>query len=1009
MSTVNPSDGDSVRLTNYDDNRVTQNQGGDQTVVADDAQVSNTLDARPERQSLLQFTADYRRFSLDDILARQQQTSLVAYSANTQPAAQPQQTGLSRADLEARAQRIFERFQNDGFLSLSPNTPYADIAAELNGLSAQDALQLRQIYQQKYSAQRGGRDLLADIAIEVNELQDRLRAFQILAPERVHPQMHPQSGRNSSAGIIADPPLDELVTGSTVKYTFSEGDSIKAPNSGPFVRYLMQGPGGRVDTLNGYSFDGHYDKPGVYRVTFEVSYRGQPPQYYTLKQIVREPADKAREALLSLPGTTVDPQLFLHGIDAQIAVAEQSLQQLQTRVGELRARDFFAQPQQEIERLDTQIRQIEDALSQLRQIKQDAPGKIFGGATGPVIPLQAALVPTERPQPIPLQLYAKPIGANRWAIVDMTSPVNARVYEGAAGATSEEGLRNAWNEFVGANNLPAGQVAALPPSGMNFPAQEVWNSRSEGQSGFQRWASNLGWGSLALAAAGVIAALVPGLEEFAPPLFIAAGAAGATSGGLNIYDRVHYGNFQWNSAETALDMLSIVGGLAGAGGGTSALLRGGAATIRTAEGASLTLRNLGKFTSITQGVDVGAGVASGVIIANVWLEQIERINNSNLPPEEKQRQVRGILQQAAMMGGIIVVGHGVSRFAPLVADELSNLLRVSRLEPELEQFVRNTPGLQHALQEEGADRLKQLYTEYKAGGGVAGNADTFLEYVANRAASASVARAPLTQALGVSAESLSRMTPRELNESILRRTSPDLLTALRRGDLPADVQAALNDALNQDYRLASAPNFSAARRTLSEILESKLGASADASPALRQALRSLAGEAVWPGAIEDQQAIREIANYRQQTGMPAYQWRPGETGTVAYVEVGGQRFYGHNTGLERKYLNTDNRALREAALEEIQNKTGQLKGFKYGDWDVRFLTHAEAEALIKAHAQFGRLPERMTLYVDRITCNNCEESLPLLVEAYGVKELRIVDAKGKQLVIRPGQPIQEIK
>jgi hypothetical protein len=449
--------------------------------------------------------------------------------------------------------------------------------------------------------------------------------------------------------------------------------------------------------------------------------------------------------------------------------------------------------------------------------------------------------------------------------------------------------------------------------------------------------------------------------------------------------------------------------LAGAGGGTSALLRGGAATIRTAEGATVTLRNLGKFTSITQGVDVGAGVASGVIIANVWLEQIQRINNSNLPPEEKRRQVGAILQQAAMMGGVIVVGHGVSRFAPLVADELNNLLRGARLEPELEQFVRNTPGLQHALQEEGSDRLQQLYKEYKAGGNTAGNGASFLEYVANRGAAAGVARAPLTQALGVSAESLSRMTPRELNESILRRTSPELLTALRRGDLPADVQASLNDALNQDYRLASSPNFAAARRTLSEILESKLGASADASPALRQALRSLAGEAVWPGAVEDQQAIREIANYRQQTGMPAYQWRPGETGTVAYVEVGGRRFYGHNTGLERKYLNTDNRALREAALAEIQNKTGQLKNFKYGDWDVRFLTHAEAEALVKAHAQFGRLPERMTLYVDRITCNNCEESLPLLVEAYGVKELRIVDAKGKQLVIRPGQPIQEIK
>ncbi|HVF45008.1 MAG TPA: hypothetical protein VM936_18430 [Pyrinomonadaceae bacterium] len=840
MSTVNPSDGDGVRVTNYDDNRVgeTQGNGTEQAAVADGAQVQADTDAQAQRLSLLQFTADYRRFSLDDMLARRGQPTL--FAANTQQAA-PVQTGLPREDLEARARRIFDRFQNDGFLN--SGTPYADIAAELNGISAQDALRLREIYQQKYSPQRGGRDLLNDVALEIRELQDRVRAFRILAPERVHHQDVPLAEREHFAGIIADPPLGELISGASVKYTFNEGDYIRAPNSEPFVRYLVQGPDG-VETRTGYTFDGQYEKPGVYRVTFEVINRGQPPQYYTLRQVVRDPAEKAREVLLNMPGTTIDPELFLLGIDSQIQVAEQNLSQLQTRVGELRARDYS--PQHEISRLDSQIRNLEDALSQLRQIKQEAPGKIFGGATGPVIPLQAALVPVESQRPIPLQLYAKPLGNNRWAIVDMTSPANARVYEGQAGATSEDGLRGAWREFVSANNLPAGQVAALPPAGMNFGAQEVWNDKSAGRSGFQQWASNLGWGSLALAALGVVAAIVPGLEPLAPPLFIAAGATGAASGGLNIYDRVRYGNFQWNSAETALDMLSIVGGVAGAGGGTAAILRnGGTAVIRTAEGASLTLRNLGKFTSISQGVDVGAGVASGVIISNVWLERIQRINDSGLPPAEKERQVNALLQQAAMMGGIIVIGRGVSRFTAVAATELDDLLRVARFDPELEQLVRTTPGLQRALQEQGAEKLRTLFDDYRAGGvnGTGLNVRSFREYVSARGVPTRTENVPqsLTEALGVSTEGLRRMSVRELNEAVLSRTSPNLLAAFRRGDLPAGVRTALDEVLSQDFKLATATNFDNARSTMSKTLNQRLGASANSVAELRQILGYFGG------------------------------------------------------------------------------------------------------------------------------------------------------------------------
>ena len=84
----------------------------------------------------------------------------------------------------------------------------------------------------------------------------------------------------------------------------------------------------------------------------------------------------------------------------------------------------------------------------------------------------------------------------------------------------------------------------------------------------------------------------------------------------------------------------------------------------------------------------------------------------------------------------------------------------------------------------------------------------------------------------------------------------------------------------------------------------------------------------------------------------------------------------------------------------------------------QFLTHAEAQALINAHRQAGgRLPERLTLYVDRPTCPQCfgsmseptERGLRVLAELYGVKELTVIDSLGGTLLIRPNQPTVRLR
>ena len=53
------------------------------------------------------------------------------------------------------------------------------------------------------------------------------------------------------------------------------------------------------------------------------------------------------------------------------------------------------------------------------------------------------------------------------------------------------------------------------------------------------------------------------------------------------------------------------------------------------------------------------------------------------------------------------------------------------------------------------------------------------------------------------------------------------------------------------------------------------------------------------------------------------------------------------------------------------------------------LTHAEAHSLIRAYERQGTLPKKVTMYVDRKTCNICRGELPALLKRIGVEELTI--------------------
>ena len=72
---------------------------------------------------------------------------------------------------------------------------------------------------------------------------------------------------------------------------------------------------------------------------------------------------------------------------------------------------------------------------------------------------------------------------------------------------------------------------------------------------------------------------------------------------------------------------------------------------------------------------------------------------------------------------------------------------------------------------------------------------------------------------------------------------------------------------------------------------------------------------------------------------------------------------------------------------------------------------------MNAHRAAGRLPESLTLYVDRPTCLQCfgsmqeptERGLRVLAELYGVKELTVIDSLGGTLLIRPNLPTVRLR
>jgi hypothetical protein len=256
---------------------------------------------------------------------------------------------------------------------------------------------------------------------------------------------------------------------------------------------------------------------------------------------------------------------------------------------------------------------------------------------GKEVGLQAVYLNRETGQSVPLSLFVGPAAGNsrRVVLVDLMPGVDRSEYGGNT-------LETALKDFERGNAYPDGSIKLKVPSNRLGLPTLTKTFQTKGESDFSRWAGRVGWASLGLTAAGIIAGLIPGGQPVAMVCFIAAGAAGVASGGLSLYDRLQ--KAEVNGTGVALDVASIAGSMIGAAGAVRALKMGTAFTFAGKTGRFLLYSGFATDT------------VAGLIISVEGVGQLNTIlDNRELSRTEKLGAIIRVLATLALHGSLLVL------------------------------------------------------------------------------------------------------------------------------------------------------------------------------------------------------------------------------------------------------------------------------------------------------------------------------------------------------------------
>lgn len=811
---------------------------------------------------------------------------------------------LSQAELEQRAHSLYNALNDHGFLGLSgPNFGKANDA--LKNLTPADVQALETTYKNEYSSKRGGRDLPTDL---MHEFDDPFQRYQLLKAIgwNVNSQdnLIANNQLGQKAGIVGDPPLKVVGPDTKVKFGIYPGNVMYATGSQHISGFVIDNSTGQVIDENDGQLEETFSKPGNYKIVYEIQYGDAPPQIYSYDQQVEDKMTLAQDTLYTQPIPTLPPSLYQAWLQNQINT------------------------------LQNKPNANQDDINKLKDgLKEATDWFTTGYGQKEPMPIKAVLVPDDTSQPIALQVYAKQLSNGKWEIIDLTNPVPdaIRKYDG-------DTLKDAWEDFVKNNNLPAGQIAAfqpgVPPPPPNVCAvNPIWNDHSDGESGFEKWSHGLGVLSIFTAIGGVALLFVPGAEPLGGALLIGSAASGATSAGLDIADRVTYGNFQWDT-QTVLDLATILASAAGGGG----------AAIMKLVGREVTVQLVGESLLLTE---KGTSVVGTVVLGYSYMQQIQQIQQSNLPQDQKAQQINQVLQSAIVAGGLTFIGGATGSLRTLSTldeDSLANLqttlnrLKVpsdiqdallkdpglynliakdgtdptalqtnlaqletvwnniadaaknNTISPQLRDEIFKSPGLQKVLMQDPnalAD-LNQLWTRYNTGTTTRGTPiqGTFTDYVGRNGYSVGLDLSKILTNSDVISGFDALPTVYDKQLSILNEAEPQVANIVKTGKfsdgtpVPPEIQNALKDALQKNW-----------------ITDKTLFA--DSRSALMNQINQTLGDAL---ATNGSSVQEKLTNFKQLTGILAQSGDIGSVGENFYQKLASQS--GYNLESHPKYTVT---------------------------------------------------------------------------------------------------------
>lgn len=243
---------------------------------------------------------------------------------------------------------------------------------------------------------------------------------------------------------------------------------------------------------------------------------------------------------------------------------------------------------------------------------------------GRMIPMRAAHFDTAGRR-TPLHLYIAYQPNRMYVVFDLTLGAQRGRYEGMA-------LRTLLQR-IGGRYPPGYLYAEVEPNELGIVPQ-AFAVEATGTTESARLAGGLGAASLGLAAAGILALVIPGAQPLAPFFFGASSVAGGASSAISLSENL--GADRVDGAAVALDLLSLAGAIVGA-----------------------SAARVSPFTNAGRGLraaDLALTAVDGVVFSASLADELHRAAIAEGTDHDRIRHVMVVLAQGIVSGGLMFQG-----------------------------------------------------------------------------------------------------------------------------------------------------------------------------------------------------------------------------------------------------------------------------------------------------------------------------------------------------------------